>query len=305
MRRGVTSGVDPQWLARPERSNRLTIRFMVWMALLLGRAATRLLLHPICIYFLVFSHEARTASRAFLRRALAAERVTRWLGPYRSYHCFASTILDRVFLLNDRHDLFDIRIHGGDIMAAHRASGTGVLLIGAHLGSFEVTRALGRQMRVPRISLVMYEDNARKLNSVLAAINPDLALDVIALGRVDSMLQVESALERGECVGMLADRTIEGEGTRRFPFLGQTAAFPTGPFRIAGMLGRPVVLMFGVYRGGNRYEVYFEPLSEMHAANRVERSVMVEAAQRRYVERLEYYARNAPYNWFNYYDFWK
>lgn len=301
----MTSSVNPQWLVRPERSNRLTIRFMVWMALSLGRAVTRLLLHPICIYFLLFSPAARASSREFLRRALAPGRAPRWLGPYRSFHCFASTILDRVFLLNDRHDLFDVRVFGSDIMAAHRASGTGVLLIGAHLGSFEITRALGRQMHVPRISLVMYEENARKLNSVLAAINPRLSLDVIALGHVDSMLQVESALERGECVGMLADRTIDGEGTQRLPFLGQAAAFPTGPFRIAGMLGRPVVLMFGLYRGGNRYEVHFEPLSEMQAARREERSVVVDAAQRRYVERLEYHARNAPYNWFNYYDFWK
>jgi predicted LPLAT superfamily acyltransferase len=63
--------------------------------------------------------------------------------------------------------------------------------------------------------------------------------------------------------------------------------------------------MFGLYRGGNRYEIHFAPLSEMQAADRVERSTMVDAAQRRFVERLEYYARNAPYNWFNYYDFWK
>jgi predicted LPLAT superfamily acyltransferase len=305
MRREVASGAEPEWLSRPERSNRAAIRFMVWMSLSLGRGATRLLLHPICIYFLLLSPKARAASREFLQRALGSRSTPRWRNLYRSYHCFASTILDRVFLLNGRHDLFDIRVFGGEVMAALRASGSGVLLLGAHLGSFEITRALGRQMQVPRISLLMYEDNARQLNSVLGAINPDLSPNVIALGRVDSMLQVKAALERGECVGMLADRTIEGEGTRRLPFLGQAAAFPTGPFRIAGMLRSPVVLMFGLYRGGNRYEIHFERLSDTQAAEVQDRTARVDAAQRSYVERLEHYARDAPYNWFNFYDFWK
>jgi len=305
MRRGLAGGVDPEWVTRPERSNRATIRFMVWAALSLGRGATRALLHPICIYFLLFSREARTASREFLGRALESGRAPRWLGPYRSFHRFASTILDRVFLLNDRHDLFDIRVIGGDVMAGVHASHPGVLLLGAHLGSFEATRALGRQMQVPRINLVMYEDNALKLNSVLDAINPNLSTNVIALGHVDSMLHVKAALERGECVGMLADRTIEGEGTQRLPFLGQAAAFPTGPFRIAGMLRRPIVLMFGLYRGGNRYEIHFELLSDMRPTEGQSRAEMVDTAQRRYVERLEHYARDAPDNWFNFYDFWK
>lgn len=305
MRRGIARRVDPEWATRPERSNLVTIRFMVWMALTLGRGATRLLLHPICIYFFLFSRAARTASREFLRRTPGSGGTPRWREPYRSYHCFASTILDRVFLLNDRHDLFDIRVVGGEVMAALQASRTGVLLLGAHLGSFEAIRALGRQMQVPRISLVMYEENALKLNSVLNAINPDLSLNVIALGHADSMLHVDAALQRGECVGMLADRTIEGESTRRLPFLGRAAAFPTGPFRIAAMLRRPIVLMFGLYRGGNRYDIHFEPLSDMQATETQDRAEIVDAAQRRYVERLEYYALDAPYNWFNFYNFWK
>jgi predicted LPLAT superfamily acyltransferase len=35
------------------------------------------------------------------------------------------------------------------------------------------------------------------------------------------------------------------------------------------------------------------------------RNEMIRQAQQRYVERIEYHCRNAPYNWFNFYDFWK
>jgi predicted LPLAT superfamily acyltransferase len=42
----------------------------------------------------------------------------------------------------------------------------------------------------------------------------------------------------------------------------------------------------------------------MRQAGRAERGALVEDAMRRYVERLEHYCRLAPFNWFNFYDYW-
>ena len=299
----VSDRTGPEWVARPERSNAVAMRFMVWVALSLGRPAARLLLYPICVYFWAFSAKARAASHKYLRKALDREPGVPDM--LRHYHAFASTILDRVFLFNDQYGAFDVRVHGREIVDDMIARGQGCFLLGAHMGSFEIVRSLAREAEGPRVSMVMYEDNARKLNSVLDAINPNLSLQVIALGRVDSMLRVDAALERGEFVGMLGDRTIEGEGTVACDFLGEQAALPTGPFRIAMMLKRPVVLMFGLYRGGNRYDIYFERLVDTWQAPRAGRDLLLEQSLRRYVERLEHYCRDAPYNWYNFYDFWQ
>ena len=151
----------------------------------------------------------------------------------------------------------------------------------------------------------MYEENARKLNAVLDAIKPDLAPQVIALGKVDSMLKVEQALARGDFVGMLGDRTISPAKARsRARFSATPAQFPLGPIRLAAMLERPIVLMFGLYRGGNRYDIHFEKLGESGRTSGAPRNAHLEQAVQRYVARLEHYCRSAPYNWFNFYDFW-
>ena len=181
----------------------------------------------------------------------------------------------------------------------------GCILLGAHLGSFEITRAYADQIDGPPASVVMYEENARKLNSVLKAINPALAQQVIGLGKVDSMLKVEQALQRGEFIGILADRGLEhGGASVTCDFLGEPARFPSGPLRMAYMLKSPVLLMAGVYRGGNRYDLYFEELVNM-ADTGQPRSELIRQAQQRYVARIEHYCRIAPYNWFNFFDFWK
>jgi predicted LPLAT superfamily acyltransferase len=292
----------PEWIARPERSNTLAMRFMAWVARTLGRSAARLLLYPICLYFLAFSGEARSASRKYLGKALGRDPT--FADSFRHYLTFSATILDRVFLLDNQAWRFDVQVHGADIIDETLADGKGCFLIGAHLGSFEIIRAVGRTRGVS-VTMVMYEENARKLGSVLAAVNPRLQMEIIPLGRVDSILNVEAALGRGEVVGMLGDRAIGGDGALSCAFLGEPAAFPTGPLRIAAMLRRPVALMVGLYRGGNRYEVHFERLADMSLADRGERDRAVEAVLRHYVGRLEHYCRMEPYNWFNFYDYWK
>src|SRR5690606_5156948 len=88
-------------------------------------------------------------------------------------------------------------------------------------------------------------------------------------------------------------------------FLGKPAQFPTGPWQIAAALKVPVVLCFGLYRGGNRYELHFEVFAETLRVERANREASLNAIIQRYADRLAHYTRGAPYNWFNFYDFWQ
>jgi predicted LPLAT superfamily acyltransferase len=287
-----------RWRQAPERSHRVARRLMRWIALTLGRRVARLLLHPIAAYFLASSPRARRASAGYLARALG--RAPSLAERYRHFHHFAATVLDRVYLLNERFDLFDIQLQGVEPLFEELRHGRGALLIGAHLGSFEAARALGRRVTGLRVAMVMYEDNARMLNETLAALSPAARLDVIPLGRLDAMLRVKDFLADGGIVGVLADRSLADEDVRTLPFLGAPARFPLGPLRMAALLRVPVLFMAGLYLGGNRYRLRFEPLADFSAQPRP----APEDALRDYAACLERYCREAPFNWFNFFDFW-
>lgn len=286
------------WKEQGERSNVLALRLITWIAQRLGRPVARLLLYPITLYFVVAVPRARRASLAYLRRALGREPG--WADAFRHVFSFASTILDRLFLLNGRHELFDTEVIGQKEIHAALDLGRGAVVVGAHLGSFEAVRATSRHVGDLKVSMVMYEDNAAKLNQILHAINPDLKQNIIPLGQVDSMLRVKHALESGELVGMLCDRSLSDEPGRRVSFLGREANFPVGPFRLAAMLKRPVILIVGLYLGGHRYEIHFEHLADFSQPGAPSMDETID----RYVSRLAHYCRTAPYNWFNFYDFW-
>jgi predicted LPLAT superfamily acyltransferase len=291
------------WRQRPERGHAATMKLMAWLSLRLGRRLSRTVLHVIAAYFLLFAPRARRASADYLRRVLG--RPARVGEIYRHFLAFASTVHDRIYLLNDRFDLFDIRVVGESVMRRHMENDCGILLMGGHLGSFEVMRAIGRRHTELKVCMVMYAEHAAKLASVLEAINPAAVQDIVPLGQMQSMLELNQRLEAGQMVGLLCDRNGGDGPDRSHEFLGAPANLPLGPFRLAAMLRRPVVFMTGLYLGGNRYELHFEDLTDFTSVDRSQRDVAIQAAQARYVGRLEHFCRYAPYNWFNFFDFWQ
>ena len=299
----MSQSAPPSWLRQAERSNNAILKLMVWISLTLGRRVGRLVLYGIATYYVLFSPKARRASRLYLQRAL--NRWAEWSDGFRHVFYFASTIHDRIYLLNDRFDLFAIEVIGADALHAALEKQPGALLIGAHLGSFEVLRAAGRGKAGLKVAMLMYEENARKINATLEAINPKATEDIIALGRMDSMLEARDKLDQGYLVGMLADRALGDDVTVDCDFLGAPAPFPLGPFRMAAMLRRPVFFMTGLYLGGNRYQIHFEPLADFSTTPRAGRDAAIAAAQQAYAARLSHFCRIAPYNWFNFFDFWQ
>ena len=293
-----------EWTQRKERSQRPVVRFMVWLSLLLGRSASRVVLRGIAGYFLLFAPRARAALQAYYQR-LWQRRAT-WGELYRHFFAFASVIHDRVFLLAGRHGQIDIRLADADRSALQGMlqQGQGVVILGAHFGSFEALKSLGEQ-NGQTVYMLMYGENADKLNAILAAINPQASEQVIALNRVDSMLQAQDKLAQGHWLGLLADRTFAEDETVALPFLGEQARFPTGPVRLAAMLACPVVFLAGAYVQGGHYQVHAQVLGDFGNCPRAEREQRMQQVQHAYVCQLEAMCRLHPHNWFNFFDFWQ
>lgn len=291
------------WRTRPERGSPWLLRAMVGFALLAGRSAARLVLVPITAYYFAFAPAAGRASRAFLARALGRPSTPgeRW----RHLHTFAATLLDRVYLLRGQYDAFEIEVHGEPLVADAQSSGRGALLFGAHVGSFEALRAYGHHQPGLRVAMLMFEAQSARMMQVFEAIAPGQSLDIIGLGRPDSLLRARDRLDAGAFVGLLADRALGGDEVRELPFLGAPMAVPVGPFRIAALLRRPVLTMVGLYLGGRRYRLEFAPLADFTEVGPDGREAAIEAAMAAYVARLETWCRASPWNWFNFFDVWE
>jgi predicted LPLAT superfamily acyltransferase len=306
------TGADatPAWAAHAERSNRTMLRCMAWIATTLGRPMARLVLHGIATYYLLFAPASvRRASVDYLTRALG--RRPTWRDRYRHLHHFSSTVLDRIYFVRGQMGRFDLELHDDRLVDAALAEGRGVVLLGAHIGSFEVLHAIGESRHGLRVAMAMYPHNAQMIHEVLQALAPDFPLGIIPIGQPGSALAIRDWLDAGGLVGMLGDRLPPPGGSRdqlhALPLLGRPALFSDGPLRVAQLLRRQVLFMVGLYHGGRRYELRWVPLADFRTppADPAAREAQLQDALRAYVAHLDALCRRAPYNWFNFFDVWQ
>ena len=128
------------WKERPELGNRLAVRLITGLAFAAGRSVARAVLYPSAIYFLLRRGPERRASRDFLSR-IAGRRVSLF-EVYRHILCFSHAVLDRLYLVTESFRRFEVRCFGLTELDRALDERRGVMMIGAHLGSFEALRVL-------------------------------------------------------------------------------------------------------------------------------------------------------------------
>ena len=289
------------WGSPRERGSLLLLRLAFWLVRTAGWHAGQALIYPITLYFYATSPAARAASRDYLTRVLPTPP-----GPaqvLQHFYTFACVLLDRVFFLSGRTSAYRLDEDGTAALTALLAQGRGCILLGAHLGSFDMLRAFGRQSPVA-VNPVMARQPGGVFSRLIEALDPELAARIIDIAQPGAMLRVQECIGRGEIVGFLGDRFPGREPAVALDFLGGTAAFPTGPLVLAAILHAPVMLFYGVRTAPRRYSVRFAAFADTITVRRANRAEDVRRWVQLYADSLAAACLAHPYNWFNFYPFW-
>jgi predicted LPLAT superfamily acyltransferase len=294
---------DRSWRTTAEKGSVLGIRFVLFLTTAFGRGPARLFVRILAFYYALFAGEARRGAEAFLTRIHGEPpsfgRV------YRQILRFAQVTLDSLFLMSGKIHHFRVKRTGSHHLAELRESRRGAILLGAHLGSMYAMRAQSGAEDLP-LYAVVFTKHAERINAVLEEIDPKGHAQLLQMGEgVDFMLRIKELIEGGAIVALLGDRVGSDERAVTVDFLGDEARLPTGPYILASTMKCPVYLTFGLYRDPDLYELYCEPFAERVELPRRRRQEALREYAQRYADRLACYARKAPDNWFNFYDFWR
>ncbi len=286
------------WKSKAERGSAWLIRLIAWLSRTAGRPFCRALLYPIVFYFVLTDAVARRSSREFLSAALG--RRVGWRDVFFHIHAFAATLLDRVYMASGEFGRFQVTISGASLVTEALNGGRGCLLLGSHLGSFDLLTLANQALNREPVSILMNFDPRARVRKI-AGIDDDKT-SIIPLGQPDSFLRAFEVLESGGLLAVLADR-VEGASTSlAASFFGRAARFPLAPHVLAARAGARVLLCFGIYEGGCSYRIEFIDFGE--PASKASRGAALQPEVDRYATLLELYARRYPLNWFNFYPFW-
>lgn len=298
------------WAGQRERGSFLLMKFTATAARLLGRRALAPLLYAIVLYFYLFGRRARHSIWHY-QHNLATWSGRAELRPshgsvFRQFMAFADALLDKLDVWNGRLGLEQVTLVDPEGLRQQlHVGGRGQLLVTAHLGNLEVCRALAELGEKVQMNVLVHTKHAAQFNRLLGEAGAS-HLRLIQVSELDPavMLQLSERLERGEWLAIAGDRVpLHGGRNVTVDFLGQPAAFPQGPWLLAGLLQCPVNLMHCLKIDG-RYQVILESFADAVQWTRRERDAVIRGWVQRYAERLGERCLNAPQQWFNFYPFW-
>ena len=299
------------WANTAERGAFAGLWLVATVYRLLGRHLAMALLAPIVFYFYCTGKRQREASLDWLRRAKAhgadVGEVTWWTGLKHQF-TFAGGALDRFSAwLGDIPPEKTVGLDDPEFQEV-RADKRGAVVLSAHVGVPEVMRAIATLGERRGVNILAHSANAAKFAEMMARMAPKSSVRIIEvtdLGLAAAMT-LAASMENGDWAVILADRIAPGGKSPSVwaPFLGQDAPFPAGPFILASALKCPVYTLFSVRQEG-RYRVILRKFSERLDFPRKGREAALQGTVNRFAKVLEEQALANPFQWFNFYDFWR
>ena len=299
-----TAADTRHWAAINEASFVAGMRLLFWVCRVFGRWPFRVLLYPVLLWYVATQARARRVSRDYLRRVGQPAGL---FGVLRHFASFAESILDKMLLWGGVFDTSRVRVSGDEPLLQRIREGKGAMLMCAHLGNLDLCRALSLRTPGLRITVLVHTRHAQAFNAMLGKLDPRSQLNLMQVTEMTPAMamQLSERIEQGEFIVIAGDRVPVSNNPRvaLAPFLGQTAAFPVGPYVMASVLGCPLYTLFATRQEGG-YELHFECLRESVGLPRRGREQALAELAADYARRLGHHARRAPLEWFNFYDFW-
>jgi len=177
--------------------------------------------------------------------------------------------------------------------------------LSAHVGNWEIAGNLLHDRIQKPIHYTMLDDEKREIRNAFGKAFMNRRISIIPVNQegMGFIVDILDALRKNEIVCMHGDRMFGKRGAS-VSFFNSHVTFPIGPFAIAAATDAPIIPIFTYKRGLWRYVFRaFDPIDvNGHGEDRDSR---IQEGQKKYVDSLELVAKENPYEWFNFYDFWE
>jgi predicted LPLAT superfamily acyltransferase len=270
----------------------------------LGVTPAYLLLMFVAPYYVLARPKARRSAQQYLRRRFPDRGAAwRFFASFRYFYRFGQVLIDQGAMGILGKDRFRVEFPQAQEFYRRAQSRRGTVLVTSHVGSWQAAMIHIGDIGVPVSFQFRREEGSAALNAVdsrkgareLFLVSPD--------GFMGGLIELTRALQAGECVAVMGDRSRGGR-TRRATFLGAPAEFPIAAYHLAACTGARVEVLLTVRTGRMSYRIEAHNVSDGVDAEALGRDGAIDEMLRRYVQCLEASLADHPFMWFNFFDIW-
>lgn len=297
----MKNDVDREWSGK-SRGGSVGTWFFVVTLKHFGVRAAYILLAFVVPYFVPFAPKATRAIWHYNRYILNYGRLKAVRKLFKHYYCFGQAIIDKIALKHGISKCYTFDYGNYQEFLNLLDSGTGVIIMSAHVGSWEVGAPYFNKYGKD-INIVMLDGEYEQIKNVIENGAQQRDFKVIPLGNdgIESIMRIKLALDHHEYVCFQGDRFMDSKNTNEILFLGHQAYFPHGVFQLAARLNVPVVFYFAMREPNYHYKFKFF-IAHESINNRIKDRV--DDITNQYITHLEQIVKEYPQQWFNFYEFW-
>ena len=304
---------ERHWSAHKERGSFVLMWLTAFSVRVFGRRLLAPVLYLIVLYFFASARNARRNIRqyqTYLAEWSGKPALMPTLGSvFKQFIAFADNLLDRLDVWRGRLRFEQVQLVDPSgvrpRLLRSRQGGRGEMLVVTHLGNPDVCRAMAELSEQVPLNVLVHNRHVAQFNRLLGEAG-DRSMRLIQVSELDTamMMDLSQRIERGEWLAIAGDRVPLHDGRRvTVDFLGHAAAFPQGPWLMAGLLRCPVNLLCCLKVEG-RYRIYLDDFLDKAQWERGRRDATIHDWVQRYADHLAGQCLIAPQQWFNFYAYW-
>ncbi len=294
-----------QWKGKTRGGN---FGYWFFIALLknFGLGFAYFFLRFVVIYFVLFAPKASRAQYYYLHDVQHFNFWKSIAGLVRNYYIFGQVILDKVALMSGVKTDFTYDFDGENYLHQLAEQGEGAILVGAHFGNWEIAGQLLQRINV-KVHILMLDAEHEKIKAMLNKTMSHRSLNIIPIkSDMSHLLLIKKAFDNKEFVAMHGDRFLGNAKHFSCNFFDRKADFPTGPFYMAMKFGVPITFVSALKESDKHYHFFAtEPKEYKNFGKPKQRDAQIKIIMQAYISNLKELMKAYPYQWFNYYRFWK
>jgi len=261
-------------------------------------------LYFVSAYYVFFVSKARKPIFWYFRNIHHFSYLKSLNYTFRNFYVFGQVIIDKVALMAGFSRNFTFNFDGEEHIQ-EMANNNGGLIIGAHVGNWEIAGHLLERINT-KVHIVMLEAEHEKIKLMLDDVMTEKKMNIIAIkDDFSHLFKIKQAFENNEIVAMHGDRFLPGTTTTTTNFLGKQAELPLGPFLLAIKYNKPVSFV-NAFKESNTHYHFFANKAVLKTKTTTikERNETATQLLNEYIATLEKSLKKYPEQWFNYYYFW-
>jgi predicted LPLAT superfamily acyltransferase len=269
-----------------------------------GQLSAYVLLFPVVFTYVLFSRKIHRQTSYYRHKRFPQHgSLQHWLTTFKIVHSFSQVLVDRAWLGKNKKVALEGEIKGIHKLEHAIEQRKGIVLLTAHVGNWQSALSNISQLPLPINSLMHYEE-VYVTKHFFELQGKPCPFHIISIDSfMGGMVEATAALQKGEIVTIMGDRLTKG-ASAEVDFLGSPAAFPISAYALAAKTGASVAIILASKTSRKKYTLEVKDVFKPHYESRETRQTHLKNAVQIFVNSLEGYLKDNPYQWYNFYDFW-